>query len=104
MKQPMLVAALGAAAWLLVDPLLHWFLRWQLDPVREVMGWLTFGVLALLVPHAAERRHAGWAATFAGLTVALNPFWPLGAPDRAMTVLSTAAGVALAVYALRRWK
>lgn len=100
----MLVAALLAAAWLLVKPLLHWVVRWQLDAIHTAMAWGVFLVLVLLVPHAAERRHAGWAATFAALAVALNPIWPPAAPARAFTIASIAGGVILAVYAIRRWR
>lgn len=95
---------LAAAAWLLIEPLLHWFVRWQLSPLREIAGW---GVLAALVAssmHAVQERRAGWSACTAALAVALNPAFPPALPHRFAASLSIGAGVTLAVYALRRWK
>ncbi len=104
MKQPVLLLLLAAAAWLLVEPFLHWFIRWQLDPLRFGMACVVLAALGAGSFHAAGRRHAGWSAVFAALAVALNPIWPLDAPARAIAGASIMAGVLLAIYAVRRWK
>lgn len=104
MKQPVLVLALVAAAWLLVSPFLHWLVRWQLDPLRLALASGVVVVLALCSLHAAQQRRAEWSAIFAALSVALNPLWPMAAPARVLSAISISAGVALAIYAIRRWK
>ncbi|MBM4112922.1 MAG: hypothetical protein FJ253_06040 [Phycisphaerae bacterium] len=104
MKQPVLVLALVAAAWLLIEPLLHWLVRWQFDPWREFAAWLVLGALVASALHASNQKRAGWSAAFAALAVALNPVWPIGAPGRVIASASIGAGAALAMYAIRRWK
>ncbi|MBX3354509.1 MAG: hypothetical protein KF724_02290 [Phycisphaeraceae bacterium] len=104
MKQPTLVLALAASAWLLLQPFLHWMVHWRIDRYRFIVDITVCVIFAMLVAHAVNRRHARWGVTFAALVVALNPLWPLQAPARGMMAITIAAGVASALYAVRRWK
>ena len=102
-KQPTLVLAFAASAWLLLQPFLHWLVRWRIDTFRFTIEIVVCATFALLVAHAGQRRHANWSAVFAALAVAINPIWPIMAPERASAIIALVAGVAAAIYATRRW-
>lgn len=104
MKQPTLAFALAAAAWLLLQPFMHWLVRWQIEPLRLTIAVIVCAIFMLLVSHAAKRRHATWSGCFAAIAVAINPIWPIAAPERAHMLIGTVAGVVAAIYAVRRWK
>jgi len=103
-KQPVLVLGFVAAAWLLVQPFLHWLVRWQIDGMRFAIECMVAAIFALLAGHAVRGNFAAWAAIFAALTVALNPFWPVAAPERASAIMALVAGVSAALYGARRWQ
>lgn len=104
MKQPILILAFAAAAWLLAQPFLTWMVRWQVEPARFIVECAIAAILAVLVGHASQRRHSNWSAVFAALTVALNPIWPIAAPPNAVMAIGIAGGALVAIYAIRRWE
>lgn len=100
----MLILGFVAAAWLLLQPFLHWLVRWQIDGARSMIEVVIATILALLAGHAVHGNFASWAGIFAALAVAMNPFWPIAAPERAQAIIALVAGVSAALYGARRWQ